>query len=170
MVELPKTEAELQAIIDAKVQETRESVSKEYDGKFAAQRTKHDEEIKKIKDSIGKSAEELAEERIKEQQQKDAQELADLRSFKKNTILGEKLAKEGLPSFFKNDTRLLNAEDGDLDKVIKDVKKEYEATQPKGNTHSSVVQQGGSISPSAGKDDQTVANEKMGEFLNNILQ
>lgn len=170
MVELPKTEAELQALIDAKVQETRDSVKQEYDGKFAAQRTKHDEEIKKLKADMGKSAEELAEERIKEQQQKDAQELTELRSFKKNTILGEKLAKENLPSYFKNDNRLLTAEDGDIDKVIKDIKKEYEASLPKGNTHSSVVQQGGTMTPSVPKDDQSIANEKMGEFLDNILQ
>ena len=51
-------------------------------------------------------------------------ELAELRQFKKNAVLSEKLKKEGLPDFFKNDTRLLNAEDGNIDKVIKDIKKD----------------------------------------------
>ena len=170
MVELPKTDAELQALLDANTKEVTERVSKEYDGKFATQRKKHDEEIAKIKADAGKSAEELAQERIKEQQEKDANELAELRSFKKTTIIGEKLAKEGLPSYFKNDNRLLTAEDGDLDKVIKDIKKDYEATLPKGNTHSTVIQQGGSVNPSVNKTETDIANEKMGEFLDNILR
>lgn len=169
MVELPKTEAELQALLDANTQATRETVAKEYDGKFAAQRTKHEQEIAKIKADAGKSAEELAEQRLKEQQEKDANELTELRAFKKNAIIGEKLAKEGLPSFFKNDSRLLTAEDGDLDKAIKEVKKEYEATLPRGNTNSNVIQQGGSVSPTTTKSTEDIANEKMGEFLNNIL-
>ena len=50
-----------------------------------------------------------------------------------------KNSKEGLPEFFKNDTRLLNAEDGNIDKVIKDIKKEFDAYQPKGATHSTVI-------------------------------
>lgn len=169
-MELPKTEAELQAIIDAKVQETRDTVSKEYDGKFADQRTKHDAEIKKIKESIGKSAEELAQERIKEQQEKDQQELNELRAFKKSATIGEKLEKEGLPSFFKNDNRLLSAEEGDYDKVIKDIKKEYEAVLPKGNPNSNVIQTSGAAPNGVGKTPEQVANEKMGDFLNNILK
>lgn len=169
MVELPKTEAELQGLIDEAVNNATTALKAEYDGKFANQRKKHDEELARIKADLGKSAEELAEQRLKEQQEKDANELAELRSFKKNTILGEKLAKEGLPSYFKNDNRLLTAEDGDLDRAIKEVKKEYEATLPSGNTHSNVIQQGGSVSPTNAKSSEEVANEKMGEFLNNIL-
>lgn len=169
MVELPKTETELQGLIDEAVNNATSALKAEYDGKFAAQRKKHDDEIAKIKADAGKSAEELAQERIKEQQEKDANELAELRSFKKNTIISERLAKEGLPSYFKNDNRLLTAENGDLDKVIKDIKKDYEANLTKGNTHSSVIQQGGSVSPTTAKTDEQIANEKMGELLNNIL-
>lgn len=170
MVELPKNEAELQAYVDSQVEAKRTEWETKKNEDFARQRAKHDEEIKKLRADMGKSAEQLAEERIKEQQEKDANELAELRSFKKTTILGEKLAKEGLPSYFKNDNRLLTAEEGDLDKVIKDIKKEYEATLPKGNTTSSVIQQGGSVSPTHAKTDADVANEKMGAFLDNILR
>ena len=170
MVELPKTETELQGLIDEAVNNATTALKAEYDGKFATQRKKHDEEIAKIKADAGKSVEQLAEERIKEQQEKDANELQELRTFKKNTILGEKLAKEGLPSYFKNDNRLLTAEDGDLDRVIKEVKKEYEATLPKGNPHSNVIQQGGSVSPTSNKTDTDIANEKMAEFLNEVLR
>lgn len=170
MVELPKTDAELQALLEENSNAIREELKKEYDNKFAEQRKKHDNEIAKIKADAGKTAEQLADERIKEQQDKDANELLELRAFKKNTILGEKLQKEGLPSYFKNDNRLLTAEDGDLDRVIKDIKKEYEATLPKGNTHSNVIQQGGSVSPTIGKSTEQIANEKMGEFLDNMLR
>lgn len=169
MVELPKTDAELQALLDEHSNQIREEVKKEYDNKFAEQRKKHDSEIAKIKADAGKTAEQLANERIQEQQEKDATELQELRLFKKNTILGDKLAKEGLPSYFKNDNRLLTAEDGDLDKVIRDIKKEYEATLPKGNTHSNIIQQGGSVNPTMGKSETDIANEKMAEFLNSVI-
>lgn len=168
MVELPKDEAELQAYVDSKIQERETDWKKEKDKEFAAQRTKHQAEIDKIKADMGKSAEQIAEERIKEQQEKDAKELAELRSYKKNTILAEKLAKEGLPSHFKYDTRLLSAEDGDLDKVIKDVKKEYEATLPKGNTKSTIIQQGGNR-VETNKDDHTRALESLGNSIKEII-
>lgn len=165
MVELPKTEAELQALIDERVSARETEIKADYDNKFAEQRKKHQTEIEKIKADAGKSAEQLAEERIKEQQDKDANELEELRKFKKTTLIGEKLAKEGLPNFLKNDSRLLNAEDGDLDKVVKDIKKEFEAVQPKGNTHSSVIPQGGASQPNQGGDSKTTAYGKMADAL-----
>ena len=168
MVGLPKDEAELQAYVDAQVQAKETEWKAQKDKEFAAQRTKHQAEIDKIKADMGKSAEQIAEERIKEQQEKDAKELAELRSYKKNTILGEKLAKENLPSYFKNDSRLLSAEDGDIDKVIKDIKKEYEASLPKGNTKSTIIQQGGNR-VDTNKDDHTRALESLGNSIKNAI-
>lgn len=165
-MELPKTEAELQAYVEQQVSATKTALENEYNGKFAAQRKKHEEEIARIKADAGKSAEELAQERIKEQQAKDATELQELRLYKKNTILGEKLSKEGLPSWFINDNRLTSAEDGEVDKVIKVIKQEYEATLPKGNTHSTVV-------PTGGKQPQLTekeaANKAFGQALKDAL-
>lgn len=168
MVELPKTQEELDALLSERENQTRESITKEFNDKFAKQRTQHQNEIDKLKADMGKSAEQLAEERIKEQQERDANELAELRNFKKQTILGEKLAKEGLPSYFKNDNRLTSAEDGDLDKVIKEVKKEYELTLPKGNTHSSVVQQSGS-KPTQQLSEKEQAYESLGNVLKEVV-
>lgn len=169
MVELPKTQEELDALLNAKANETRESVTKEFNNKFAEQRTRHEQEIKKLKDDAGKTAEQLAQERIKEQQEKDAKELEDLRNYKRSAVIGEKLAKEGLPLFFKNDQRLLSAEEGDYDKVIKDIRKEYDAALPKGNAHSNVIQQGGAQPVSGNKTDVEIANEKFAEALNAVL-
>ena len=168
MVELPKTEAELQAYVDAQVQARETELKAEYDGKFAAQRKKHDDDIAKVKAEVGKSAEELAQERIKEQQEADAKELNELRAFKKSSIISERLAKENLPNYFKNDSRLINAEDGDMDKVIKDIKKEYEASLPKGNTYSSVIQQGNG-KPATSGDSKEVAYGSMANFLKEQL-
>lgn len=167
MVELPKTEAELQAYVDAQVKAKEESLTADFNNKFAGQRKKHEEEIAKIKSEAGKTAEEIAQQRLKEQQEADAQELNDLRAFRKSTILGDKLAKEGLPTYFKNDTRLLNANESDLDKVIKDVKKEYEATLPKGNTHSTVVGQGGATQVATTDSDK--AKVDFGQALKQLV-
>lgn len=166
-MELPKTETELQGLIDEAVKNATTALKQEYDGKFAAQRTKHDDEIKKLKADMGKSAEELAQQRLKEQQEVDQQELAELRAYKKSKTIEERLSKENLPNHFKYDTRLLNASEDDFDKVVKDVKKEYEATLPKGNQTSTVVKTGGASQPSSTPAD--AANEAFAQVLGNIV-
>jgi hypothetical protein len=166
MVELPKTEAELQAYVDAQVQAQKTEWESKQNEMFASQRKKHQAEIDKIKADMGKSAEELAQERIKEQQEKDSQELADLRAYKKSNELGRRLEKEGLPSYFKNDSRLLNAEDGDIEKVIKTVKKEYEDSLPKGNQYSTIIKTQSGQVPEADKDK---AKREFGESLKALV-
>lgn len=169
MTELPKTEQELNDLIAAKVQEATAEQEAKHNGQMATLRKKYDDDLKKAKEQAGKTAEEIAQEKIKEQQEHDAQELTELRQFKKNTVLSEKLKKEGLPDFFKNDTRLLNAEDGNLDKVIKDIKKEYEQYQPKGATHSTVVQTQ-SQNVNQQQDDKSAAFEKMGDAIKELIK
>lgn len=167
MVELPKTEAELQALIDASVSARETELKAEHDKAFASQRTKYESQIKSLKEGVGKSAEELAQQKIKEQQEQDQQELNELRAYKKSTILGEKLAKENLPIFLKNDTRLLNADEAEVDKIIKDIKKEYEASLPtKGNPHSTIVPTGGKAQTTTDKDK---ANEAFGQALKELI-
>ena len=167
MVELPKTEAELQAYVDEKVNAATTALKTEYDGKFAAQRKKHDDEIVKIKADAGKSAEELAAQKVKEENEARDRELEDLRSYKKGKVLEERLVKENLPPNYKYDTRLLNASEDDFDKVVKEVKKEYEATLPKGNQTSTVVKTGGTTQPSATPAD--AANEAFAQVLGQIV-
>lgn len=170
MVELPKNEAELQALLDAKEQETAEKWKAKHDGEMASMRKKHDEELKKAKEQANMTAEELAEQKYKEQQEAKDKELDDLRNFKKTTVLGGKLEKEGLPSYFKNDVRLLNAEEGDYDKVIKDIKKEYEADRPKGATHSTVVQNAQGSKGGQPQDNKQAAFDAFGEALKEVVQ
>ena len=85
----------------------------------------------------------------------------------KGKIIEERLAKENLPPHFKYDTRLLNASDDDFDKVVKDVKKEYEATLPKGNQTSTVVKTGGTTQPIQTPAD--AANEAFGQVLGQLV-
>ena len=166
-MELPKTDAELQGMIDKAVSEATTALKAEYDGKFANQRKKHDDEIAKIRADAGKSAEELAAQKVKEENEARDRELEDLRSYKKGKVLEERLAKENLPNHFKYDTRLLNASDDDFEKVIKDVKKEYEATLPKGNQTSTVVKTGGATQPSQTPAD--AANEAFAQVIGQIV-
>jgi len=169
MTELPKTEQELNDLIAAKVQEKADELTAQHNGQMATMRKKYEGDLAKAKEQANMTAEQIAAEKVKEQQEHDAQELTELRQFKKNTVLGEKLKKEGLPDFFKNDTRLLNAEDGDLDKVIKEIKKEYEQYQPKGATHSTVVPTQ-SQTVNKQQDDKSAAFEKMGDALKQLIK
>ena len=167
MIELPKTEAELQALLDAKANEITETLTSKHNGEMANLRKKHDDDLKKAKEQANLSAEEIAQQKIKEQQDADREELESLRAYKKSNEISAKLAKEGLPDFFKNDARLLSAEDGNLDKVIKDVKKEYEATLPKGATHSTVISTPTGTKPSG--DGKQAAYSAMGEILKDVV-
>jgi hypothetical protein len=123
--------------------------------------------IKELENS-NLSQEEIEARVRKEQDEATQNELAELRSYKKGKVIEERLSKEGLPSYFKNDSRLLNAKDEDFDKAIKDVKKEYEATLPKGNTHSTVVQTY-TNGANQEKDATSKANEEMGNALKQII-
>ena len=169
MTDLPKTEQELNDLIDAKVNEVTEELTAKHNGAMANLRKKYESDIAKVKEQASLSAEEIAQERIKEENDAKDRELNELRAYKKSAILSEKLAKEGLPIYFKNDTRLLNAEEGDLDKVIKTVKKEYEETLPKGATHSTVVQTATTSQTPKSDDKQSVAFEKLGETIAQAL-
>lgn len=137
--ELPKNQSELDALIEERVNAKVDELSKKHNEEMANLRVSHKKEIEKINNQSNLSAEEKAKALAEEKQKELESELNDLRSFKKNSVLKERLTKEGLPSFLANDSRLINAEDGELDKVIKVVKGEYDATLPKGNTHSTIV-------------------------------
>ena len=165
MTELPKTEQELNDLIAQKVQEKADELTAQHNGAMANMRKKYESDIAKAKEQANKSAEEIAAEKIKEQQEADQKELAELRAYKKSGEISKRLAKEGLPDFFKNDTRLLNAEDGDLDKVVKDIKKEYDSYLPKGATHSTVVPNAQNQPP---VDKKQEAYNKMGEALKEL--
>ena len=170
MTELPKTEQELNDLIAQKVQEKTDELTSQHNGQMANMRKKYESDLAKAKEQANMTAEQIAAEKVKEQQEAKDNELNELRQFKKNTILTEKLKKEGLPDFFKNDTRLLNAEDGNVDKVIKDIKKEFEAYQPKGATHSTVVPtQNQSVSNSP-DDNKGIAFEKMGDAIKELIK
>lgn len=161
------TETELQARIDESVSNaTKELVSK-HNGEMATMRQRHSAELEKAKKEASMSAEELANERAKELAQAQVDELNDLRAFKKATIIEKRIESAGLPKYFVNDSRLLSAEEGDLDKVIKTVKAEYEATLPKGNTHSSVVQTNGGAKP---QDNKQALFEDVGNAIGKLVK
>lgn len=162
---LPKTEQELNDLIDAKVNEATEKLVAKHNGEMAQQRQKFDADLKKAKEQANMSAGEIAAQKVKEQQEATEKELNELRAYKKSSIISERLQKEGLPAYLKNDQRLLSAEDGDLDKAIKDVKKDYEASLPKGAVHSTVVQTSATKIQPDGGDVKEKAFAAMGEFI-----
>lgn len=164
--ELPKTEQELNDYVEAKIQAKTEELEAKHNGQMANLRKKYDDEIKKAKEQAGLTAEQLAEQKVKEQYEADQQELNELRAYKKSSEISQRLAKEGLPNYFKNDMRLLQAEESNLDKVVKDIKKEYEATLPKGATHSTVVQTTQAQKPS---NDKTELYQEVGEAIKGAL-
>lgn len=166
MTELPKTEQELNDLIDAKVQQVVAEETAKHNGQMANMRKKYEDDLKKAKEQAGLTAEQIAQEKIKEQDEAKDRELNELRAFKKSSVISQKLAKEGLPDFLKNDTRLLNADDSNIDKVIKDVKKDYEAGLPKGATHSTVVQTASGQKPT---NDKSQVYEAVGEALKQAL-
>ena len=148
---------------NAKVEEAVKSATDELVKKHNKEMYESRQEIKKLKDA-SLTKEELEAKVRQEQDEATQKELTELRAYKKQSLISEKLAKEGLPSYFKNDSRLLSAEDGDLDKVIKSIKKEYDDSLPKGNPHSNVIQQSG------GQPTQMTDKDKANLELANALK
>lgn len=144
---LQMTEEELQKKIDEAVKKATDEVTtklvKEHNENMAQQRIKAKEEqekaVKKAVDEANLSAEDKAKRELEEQRKADQEELAQLRLEKKVNDRAKKLAEAELPDFFKNDTRLLNAEDDKVDEVIKTIKEEYTKVLPKGATVSTNV-------------------------------
>lgn len=161
------SEAELQERIDTSVKEATESLAKTHATEMYELRQKHKTELEKVKKNADLSVEERAKLEAEEKQKEYQNELNELRAYKKSTELEKRLTKEGLPTYFKNDTRLLSADEEQFEKVLSGVKKEYESTLPKGNTHSSVVRTATGKPQVDAKQD---AYNKMGEALKGILR
>lgn len=156
------TEAEL----NAKIEEAVGTATKDLIAKHNSEMAKMRKENKDLKDA-NLSADDRAKKEFEEQQEATLKELSELRAYKRSSLISERLAKEGLPTYFRNDNRLLTAEEGNLDKVIKEIRKEYEATLPKGNQHSSVVNQSGGVKPNT--TPQSEAYAQLGSALKDII-
>lgn len=166
MVELPKTEEELTSLIKSEVEKATNELVSKHNGAMAKTRTDYESRIKELKAQQELGKEEYAKQKLAEQQEADQKELAELRSYKKGKVIEERLSKEGLPAFLKNDTRLLNASDEDFDKTVKEIKKEFESVLPKGNQHSTVIQTSGSQPP---QTDADKANAEFGQALKQLV-
>lgn len=167
-MELPKTEQELNDLIEQKVNEATEKLNSQHNGQMASLRKKYDDDLKKAREQATMSAEEIAQAKIKEEQDANLKELNELRAFKKSSDLAQRLEKEKLPTYFKNDARLINADETNIDKVIKDIRKEYEASLPKGATHSTVVQTN-ATGKNANASEKDAAYAKMGDTLKQLI-
>jgi hypothetical protein len=121
--ELTLTEEELKKKIDEAVKKATDELStklaKEHNEQMAQQRIKaKDDQDKAVAKAVAEanlSAEEKAKKEIEEQRKLEQEELAQLRLEKKINDRAKKLAENELPDFFKNDTRLLNAEEDKVD-------------------------------------------------------
>ena len=153
------TEAELQAKVEEAVAkavaEKTTELEKKHNEAMAQQRIRaKDDQEKAVNKAVAEAnltAEQKAQKEIEEQRKADQQELETLRLEKKINDRARKLAENNLPDFFKNDSRLLNAEDDKVDDVIKTIKEEYTKVLPSGATVSTNV----NVSTESGKQQKT---------------
>lgn len=158
------TEAELNAKIEEAVAQKTKDLESKHNGEMANMR----KELKAAKDANLSADERIAKEK-QEYEESVNQELTELRAYKKGKIIEERLTKEGLPNYLKNDTRLLNANDDEFDKAVKLVKQDYEANLPKGNQTSTVVRTATGTKPSDSGNEKEQAYGEFAEALENIV-
>ena len=131
-----------EAVSKAVAEKTTE-LEKAHNSAMAQQRVKADEEKKKaVEKAVAEaslSAEQKAQKEVEEQRKAEQEELAQLRLEKRVNDRAKKLADAELPDFLKNDSRLLNAEDEQVDDVIKTLKEEWAKSIPQGATVSTNV-------------------------------
>ena len=134
------TEEELQQKIQDEVAkakaEQEAEMKKKHDSEMAQLRIKAKQDtenaVKKAQEDATLTAEEKAKKMQDEENKAMKEELEQLRHEKKVNDRAAKLKEKNLPDFFKNDSRLLNAEEDKVDEVITTIEKEYKASLPQG--------------------------------------
>ena len=86
-MELPKTEGELQTLIEEEIKKATEVLETKHNGAIASIRKEYDTKLAKYKEEQKLSDEERAKKLAEEKELALNNELNDLRSFKKATIL-----------------------------------------------------------------------------------
>ena len=128
------TEEEMQKRIDEAVAKREADLKKQHDADFAeARKRAKEEQDRAIEKAVAESkltAEQKAQKDFEEKQKAQEQELNELRAYKKSGELEKKLVEKGLPTFFKNDSRLINAKDEEVESVISTIEADYKATLP----------------------------------------
>ena len=134
-----KTNAEWEAKFQAKVNEIAKSTRERYAKEAEREKMTAEEKVKAdYEDKITTLTEELG---------KKTKEIKDRK-------INEAILSNELPSYYKNDIRLLNADDENFDKVIKDIKAEHN------DYLKTLLQQNvKSTSPYLQKDSNNTSNE-----------
>lgn len=142
MEKIELTEEELQAKIDeavkTKVAEKEAELKKQHDSDMAQMRISakdaQEKAVKKAVEEANLSTEEKAKKESEEKFAELERENAELKAYKHQTVVTDALAKEKLPVFLKNDSRLVGAKtEEELANAIKSVKEDYEGSLPKGS-------------------------------------
>ena len=140
-----KTNAEWEAKFQAKVNEIAKSTRERYAKEAEREKMTAEEKVKAdYEDKITTLTEELG---------KKTKEIKDRK-------INEAILSNELPSYYKNDIRLLNADDANFDKVIKDIKAEHN------DYLKTLLQQNvKSTSPYIQKDSNNTSNETRDRVL-----
>lgn len=142
---IAKTNAEWEAKFQAKVNEIAKSTRERYAKEAEREKMTAEEKVKAdYEDKITTLTEELG---------KKTKEIKDRK-------INEAILSNELPSYYKNDIRLLNADDENFDKVIKDIKAEHN------DYLKTLLQQNvKSTSPYIQKDSNNTSNETRDRVL-----
>lgn len=140
-----KTNAEWEAKFQAKVNEIAKSTRERYAKEAEREKMTAEEKVKAdYEDKITTLTEELG---------KKTKEIKDRK-------INEAILSNELPSYYKNDIRLINADDENFDKVIKDIKAEHN------DYLKTLLQQNvKSTSPYIQKDSNNTSNETRDRVL-----
>ena len=140
-----KTNAEWEAKFQAKVNEIAKSTRERYAKEAEREKMTAEEKVKAdYEDKITTLTEELG---------KKTKEIKDRK-------INEAILSNELPSYYKNDIRLINADDENFDKVIKDIKAEHN------DYLKTLLQQNvKSTSPYLQKDSNNTSNETRDKVL-----
>ncbi len=115
------------------VAEALKKAKEEHEARFnqqmAKMRKEKDDAVIKAKEEVLLSAEEKAKKEKEEELKETQEENARLKRTIKEKTIAEKLAEQELPIFLKNDSRLVNGKDEEIEDVVKLIAKEFkEAT------------------------------------------
>lgn len=158
-------EEKIKEAVSKAVADKETELKKQHGTEMASLRTSKDAEWKKkLDDAVAEanlSADDKAKKKFEEEQKAKEEELAELRAYKKSGELEKKLIEKGLPTFFKNDSRLLNASEENIESVIETITGEFKQFSPNGGAKIST-----NVGTGAGKTPKSEQEKKFEAFRN----
>ena len=128
-----ETKKQIEEAVAQALAKAKEESEAKLNALMAKTRIENEKALAKAKEEASLTAEEKAKKEQEEEFKSAKEELERLKSELKSKTINEKLNERQLPPFFKNDIRIINSNDEEIDKVVETIAKEWKEVSSSGS-------------------------------------